>query len=87
MVYSNRLKKESKKRSSNPYFALSQLPIPNGWPLFYWDSYNSMEEVLNHLMFSSIVTEKEKAEISGYIPNGWDNKVIFEILAFTSPSN
>ena len=46
-----------------------------------------MEEVLNHLMFSSIVTEKQKAEISGYIPNGWDKKLIFEILAFTSPSN
>ena len=45
-----------------------------------------MEEVLNHLMFSSIVTER-KTEISGYIPNGWDNRVIFEILAFTSPSN
>ncbi len=59
----------------------------NKSPLFFWDSYNSMEEVLNHLMFSSIVTEKERAEIAGYIPNGWDNRVIFEILASTYTSN
>ena len=58
----------------------------NKSPLFFWDSYNTMEEVLNHLMFSSIVTDKEKAEIGEFIPNGWDNRVIYEVLASTSPS-
>ncbi len=55
-------------------------------PLFFWDSYNTMEEVLDHLMFSSIVTDKEKAEIGEFLPNGWDNRVIYEILASTSSS-
>ena len=27
-------------------------------PLFFWDSYNTMEEVLDHLMFSSIGQRK-----------------------------
>ena len=55
--------------------------------LFFWDAYETQEQVMNHLMNEAIVGTVDKKLIDQLLqelPNGWDNRVIWEFVTRTN---
>jgi hypothetical protein len=53
-------------------------------PLFFWDAYENMEQVINHLMNKAAiknVDQKLLSQLEGELPKGWDNRVIWEFVS------
>jgi len=53
---------------------------------FWWDVYDSMENTMEHLAGGSAFEGLSKEHLSEFnenVPNGWDNRVIFEIMTGT----
>ena len=56
---------------------------------FWWDNYDTLENAIKHLAGQGASAGISKDLIQSFnkiVPNGWDNRVIYEILASTSPS-
>ncbi len=56
-------------------------------PLFFWDSYENMEQILDHLMYKAViknVDQKLLDQLQEQLPDGWENRVVWE---FVSRSN
>ena len=53
---------------------------------FWWDIYDSMKNTMEHLAGGAALTGLSKEsfeEFNAQVPNGWDNRVIFEFLTGT----
>ena len=53
---------------------------------FWWDIYDSMENTMEHLAGGAALTGLSKESFSEFneqVPNGWDNRVIFEFVTGT----
>ena len=53
---------------------------------FWWDVYDSMENTMKHLAGGAAGEGFSKELLSDFnenLPNGWDNRVIFEIVTGT----
>ncbi len=56
-------------------------------PLFFWDAYENMEQMINHLMNKAAiknVDQKLLAQFQEELPNGWDKRIIWEFVARTN---
>ena len=56
-------------------------------PLFFWDAYENMEQMIDHLMYNAAiknVDQKLLAQLQEELPNGWDKRIIWEFVARTN---
>lgn len=56
-------------------------------PLFFWDAYENMEQMINHLMYKAAiknVDQKLLAQLQEELPNGWDKRIIWGFIARTN---
>ena len=56
-------------------------------PLFFWDAYENMEQMIDHLMYKAAiknVDQKLLAQLQEELPNGWDKRIIWEFVARTN---
>ena len=52
----------------------------------FWDVYDSFEGVLSHLNNQAVnigIADNIKNEFNQIVPEGWDSRVIFQIIATT----
>ena len=82
--------KNSMKKEGMASWGMATRIIPQGAdnaPLFFWDAYESLEQVMNHLMNKAIVGTVDQnliGELLEELPNGWENRVIWEFVARTN---
>jgi len=56
-------------------------------PLFFWDAYENMEQMIDHLMYKAAIKnidQKLLAQLQEELPNGWDKRIIWEFVARTN---
>jgi len=82
--------KNSMEKEGMGSWGMATRIIPQGSdyaPLFFWDAYENLEQVMNHLMNKAIVgtvDQKLIGQLLEELPNGWDNRVIWEFVARTN---
>ena len=55
-------------------------------PLFFWDSYENMEQIIDHLMFKAAiknVDQKLLSQLQEELPEGWDKRIVWEFVSKT----
>ena len=82
--------KNSMKKEGMASWGMATRIIPQSSehaPLFFWDAYETQEQVMNHLMNEAIVGTVDKKLIEKLLqelPKGWDNRVIWEFVTRTN---
>ena len=57
---------------------------------FWWDVYDTMENIMEHLAGRAAVeglSKEHLLEFNENVPNGWGNRVIFEIVTVINREN
>ena len=82
--------KSSMKKEGMASWGMATRIIPQGTnnaPLFFWDAYETLEQVMNHLMNKAIVGTVDQnliGQLLEELPDGWENRVIWEFVARTN---
>ncbi|MGB1972052.1 MAG: hypothetical protein ACPHSE_06100 [Flavobacteriaceae bacterium] len=82
--------KSNMKKSGMTSWGMATRVYPQGSefaPLFFWDGYESYEQVLEHLMNKAVlevVTPEMFAQLSELLPQGFDNRIIMENITGTN---
>ena len=53
-------------------------------PLFFWDAYENMEQVINHLMYKAAIKNVDQnliSKLQNELPKGWHSRVVWEFVA------
>jgi hypothetical protein len=56
-------------------------------PLFFWDAYENMEQIIDHLMNKGAiknVDQKLLAQLLDELPEGWNKRVVWEFVTRTN---
>ena len=56
-------------------------------PLFFWDAYENMEQVIDHLMYKAAIKNVDQnllSQLQVELPDGWHSRIVWE---FVSTSN
>ena len=56
-------------------------------PLFFWDAYENMEQMIDHLMNKGAiknVDQKLLAQLLDELPEGWNKRVVWEFVTRTN---
>ena len=56
-------------------------------PLFFWDSYENMEQIIDHLMFKAAIKnidQKLLSQLQEELPDGWDSRIVWEFVSSTN---
>lgn len=82
--------KSSMKKEGMASWGMATRIIPQGSeyaPLFFWDAYQTQEQVMNHLMNKAVVgtvDDKLIEQLLQELPNGWHKRVVWEFVARTN---
>ena len=53
-------------------------------PLFFWDAYENMEQVIDHLMYKAAIKNVDQnllSQLQEELPKGWHSRVVWEFVA------
>ena len=53
-------------------------------PLFFWDAYENMEQVIDHLMYKAAIKNVDQnllSQLQDELPKGWHSRVVWEFVA------
>lgn len=56
-------------------------------PLFFWDAYENMEQMIDHLMYKAAIKNvdaKLLSQLQEQLPNGWSNRIVWEFVSRTN---
>ena len=56
-------------------------------PLFFWDAYENMEQVIDHLMYKAAIKNVDQnllSQLQEELPDGWDSRIVWEFVSSTN---